>query len=163
MSFQIKISGIDKNINKHIWIDIDTVGLDLNEECEYIRRNPNKKEKIEEPKKFIKELENRVKKLSIYKPPAKKIKIEETMEVEETVEEKKIDEEIEEIEEIENKIDVLSLDEKPKYILNKDQEKILEYIEKYIDSNEIITVSGIAGAGKTFTILHIFDKLHELT
>lgn len=157
MSFQIKISGIDKNINKHIWIDIDTVGLDLNEECEYIRRNPNKKEKIEEPKKFIKELENRVKKLSIYKPPAKKIKIEET------VEEKKIDEEIEEIEEIENKIDVLSLDEKPKYILNKDQEKILEYIEKYIDSNEIITVSGIAGAGKTFTILHIFDKLHELT
>ena len=69
----------------------------------------------------------------------------------------------EEIEEIENKIEVLSLEEKPKYKLNKAQEKILEYIEKNIDSNEIITISGIAGAGKTFTILHIFDKLHELT
>ena len=52
------------------------------------------------------------------------------------------------IEEIENKIEILSLDEKPKYKLNKDQEKILEYIEKYINSNEIITISGIAGAEK---------------
>ena len=48
-------------------------------------------------------------------------------------------------------------------VLNKAQEKILEYIEKNIDSNEIIIISGIAGAGKTFTILHIFDKLYELT
>jgi len=152
MSFQIKISGIDENADKHMWIDIDTDDLDLNEECEYIRRNPNKKEKIEESNKIIEEIENRVKNLSIYKPPLKKRKIEEEkMEVEE------------EIEEIENKIEVLSLEEKPKYKLNKAQEKILEYIEKNIDSNEIITISGIAGAGKTFTILHIFDKLHELT
>lgn len=163
MSFQIKISGIDENANKHMWIDIDNDGLDLNEECEYIRRNPNKKEKIEEPNKLIEEIENRVKNLSIYKPPQKKRKIEEKMEkVEETMEEMEVEEE-KEIEEIENKIEVLSLEEKPKYTLNKDQEKILEYIEKYIGSNEIITVSGIAGAGKTFTILHIFDKLHELT
>jgi hypothetical protein len=175
MSFQIKISGIDENANKHMWIDIDNDGLDLNEECEYIRRNPNKKEKIEESNKLIEEIENRVKNLSIYKPPQKKRKIEEKMEkveetidieeeimevMEETMEEEK---EMEEMEEIENKIEVLSLEEKPKYTLNKDQEKILEYIEKYIGSNEIITVSGIAGAGKTFTILHIFDKLHELT
>ena len=93
-------------------------------------------------------------------------KVEETMEVEE--ETREVMEEIMEVEEEtmeekENKIEVLSLEEKPKYTLNKDQEKILEYIEKYIGSNEIITVSGIAGAGKTFTILHIFDKLHELT
>ena len=148
MSFQIKISGIDENADKHMWINIDNQDLDL-KECEYIRRNPNKKEKIEETNKVIEEIENRVKNLSIYKPPQKKRKIEE---------EKKMD-----IEEIENKIEILSLDEKPKYKLNKDQEKILEYIEKYINSNEIITISGIAGAGKTFTILHIFDKLHELT
>ena len=50
------------------------------------------------------------------------------------------------MEEIENKIEKLSLEEKPKYKLNKDQEKILEYIEKNINSNEIITISGIAGA-----------------
>ena len=31
MSFQIKISGIDENADKHMWIDIDTDGLDLNE------------------------------------------------------------------------------------------------------------------------------------
>lgn len=148
MSFQIKISGIDENADKHMWINIDNQDLDL-KECEYIRRNPNKKEKIEETNKVIEEIENRVKNLSIYKPPQKKRKIEE---------EKKMD-----IEEIENKIEILSLDEKPKYKLNKDQEKILEYIEKNINSNEIITISGIAGAGKTFTILHIFDKLHELT
>ena len=171
MSFQIKISGIDENANKHMWIDIDNDGLDLNEECEYIRRNPNKKEKIEESNKLMEEIENRVKNLSIYKPPQKKRKIEEKMEkVEETMEVEEETKEVEEetmeekeMEEIENKIEVLSLEEKPKYTLNKDQEKILEYIEKYIGSNEIITVSGIAGAGKTFTILHIFDKLHELT
>ena len=173
MSFQIKISGIDENANKHMWIDIDNDGLDLNEECEYIRRNPNKKEKIEESNKIMEEIENKVKNLSIYKPPQKKRKIEEKMEkieeimeVEEKtmeVEEEIMEEEKETMEEIENKIEVLSLEEKPKYTLNKDQEKILEYIEKYIGSNEIITVSGIAGAGKTFTILHIFDKLHELT
>ena len=74
MSFQIKISGIDENADKHMWIDIDTDGLDLNEECEYIRRNPNKKEKIEESNKIIEEIENRVKNLSIYKPPLKKEK-----------------------------------------------------------------------------------------
>ena len=177
MSFQIKISGIDENANKHMWIDIDNDGLDLNEECEYIRRNRNKKEKIEEPNKLMEEIENRVKNLSIYKPAQKKRKIEEkmeeveeTMEIdEETLEEMEVEETLEEMEveekmeEIENKIEVLSLEEKPKYTLNKDQEKILEYIEKNIDSNEIITVSGIAGAGKTFTILHIFDKLYELT
>ena len=145
MSFQIKISGIDENADKHMWIDINSDGLDLNEECEYIRRNPNKKNKMEESNKIMEELENKIKNLSINKPPLKKRKIEEEME------------------EIENKIEKLSLDEKPKYKLNKDQEKILEYIEKNINSNEIITISGIAGAGKTFTILHIFDKLHELT
>lgn len=187
MSFQIKISGIDENANKHMWIDIDNDDLDLNEECEYIRRNLNKKEKIEESNKIMEEIENRVKNLSIYKPPQKKRKIEEKIEkVEETIDieektkkvedktievekktvEKKTVEEIkvkEKMEEIENKIEILSLEEKPKYTLNKDQEKILEYIEKNINSNEIITVSGIAGAGKTFTILHIFYKLHELT
>ena len=74
MSFQIKISGIDENADKHMWIDIDTDGLDLNEESEYIRRNPNKKEKIEEQNKIMEEIENRVKNLSIYKPPLKKEK-----------------------------------------------------------------------------------------
>ena len=74
MNFQIKISGIDENANKHIWINIDDDGLDLNEECEYIRRNPNKKEKIEESNKIMEEIENRVKNLSIYKPPQKKEK-----------------------------------------------------------------------------------------
>ena len=102
----------------------------------------------------MEEIENRVKNLSIYKPPLKKRKIEE---------EDKMEVEEDKMKEIENKIEVLSLKEKPKYKLNKAQEKILEYIEKNIDSNEIITISGIAGAGKTFTILHIFDKLHELT
>ena len=91
MSFQIKMSGIDKNINKHMWIDIDVDDLDLIEECEYIRRNPNK---IEESNKLIEEIENKVKNLSIYKPPIKKRKIEEKMD---------------EIEEIENKIEILSL------------------------------------------------------
>ena len=65
MSFQIKISGIDENADKHMWIDINSDGLDLNEECEYIRRNPNKKNKMEE-------LENKIKNLSINKPPLKK-------------------------------------------------------------------------------------------
>ena len=50
MSFQIKISGIDENADKHMWINIDNQDLDL-KECEYIRRNPNKKEKIEETNK----------------------------------------------------------------------------------------------------------------
>ena len=59
-------------IKQHMWTDIDTDGLDLNEECEYIRRNPNKKEKIEESNKIIEEIENRVKNLSLYKPPFKK-------------------------------------------------------------------------------------------
>ena len=45
-----------------MWIDIDNDGLDLKEECEYIRRNPNKKEKIEKSNKIEKEIENRVKK-----------------------------------------------------------------------------------------------------
>ena len=72
MSFQIKISGIDENADKHMWINIDNQDLDLNE-CEYIRRNPNKKEKIEESNKIIEEIENRVKNLSIYKPPQKKV------------------------------------------------------------------------------------------
>ena len=105
MSFQIKISGIDENADKHMWIDINSDGLDLNEECEYIRRNPNKKNKIEESNKIMEELENKIKNLSINKPPLKKRKKEE------------------EIEEIENKIEVLSLEEKPKYKLNKDRRK----------------------------------------
>ena len=203
MSFQIKISGIDENANKHMWIDIADNTLGLNDESEYIRKNPNKKEKIEKPTKSMEELENKIKHLSIHRQSLKKrkietkvekrkietnvekrkietnvveekeieekIKIEETKVVEETeIEEIEVVEEIEETKvveetEIENKIEILSLDEKPKYTLNKDQQKILEYIEKNIDSNEIITISGIAGAGKTFTILHIFDKLHELT
>ena len=182
MSFQIKISGIDENANKHMWIDIADNILGLNDESEYIRKNPNKKEKIEKPNKSMEELENKIKHLSIHRQSLKKRKIEKEVDEKEVdekeVDEKEVDkkeveevEEVEEIkeveetkiEEIENKIEVLSLEEKSKYILNKDQEKILEYIEKNIDSNEIITISGIAGAGKTFTILHIFDKLHELT
>lgn len=135
MSFQIKISGIDKNKNKHMWIDMNIEDLELNEDIKYIRKNPYKKQKIDKSNNSMQELEKENK---------------------EIIENK-------EMEEIENKIEVLSLEEKPKYTLNKNQKKILEYIEKNIDSNEIITISGIAGAGKTFTILHIFDKLHELT
>ena len=45
MSFQIKISGIDENADKHMWIDIDTDGLDLNEESEYIVEIQIKKKK----------------------------------------------------------------------------------------------------------------------
>ncbi len=107
MSFQIKISGIDKNSDKSIWVNIDHE--DIKEESEYIRYKKRKTE----------------------------------------------------IEEIENKIKVLSLDTNKNYKLNKEQEKMLNYIKENINSNKIITISGIAGAGKTFTILNIFDELEE--
>ena len=91
MGFQIKIYGIDENINKHKWIDIEHE--DIKEECEYIR----------------------------YKNNSKRLKH------------------------------------------NIDNKDTIDIIENKINTNDIITVSGIAGAGKTFTILHIFDELHEFT
>ena len=53
------------------------------------------------------------------------------------------------------------MDTNKNYKLNKEQEKMLNYIKENINSNKIITISGIAGAGKTFTILNIFDELEE--
>ena len=60
MSFQIKISGIDKNKNKHIWVDINNE--DIKEESEYIRyKNNSKKQKIE----TVETVETKFKTLSI--------------------------------------------------------------------------------------------------
>ena len=73
---------------------------------------------------------------------------------------------------IENKIKELSLEDNSaqilksdskKYTLNSEQTKVLDIIKNKINTNDIITVSGINGAGKTFTILHIFDELREFT
>lgn len=115
MSFQIKISGIDKNKNKHIWVDINNENI--KEECDYIRyKNNSKTQKYET-------VENKIKELSIEDSNEK------TPET---------------------------------YTLNVEQNKILDIIKNKIDTKDIITISGIAGAGKTFTILHIFDKLQDL-
>ena len=46
---------------------------------------------------------------------------------------------------------------------NKKQKEALELIRSKINTKEIITITGIAGAGKTFTILNIFSELHEIT
>ena len=46
---------------------------------------------------------------------------------------------------------------------NKKQMEALELIRSKINTKEIITITGIAGAGKTFTILNIFSELHEIT
>ena len=60
MSFQIKISGIDKNKNKHIWVDINNE--DIKEESGYIRyKNNSKKQKIE----TVETVETKFKTLSI--------------------------------------------------------------------------------------------------
>ena len=128
MGFQIKISGIDENINKHKWIDIEHE--DIKEECEYIRyKNNSKRLKHNiDNKDTIDIIENKIKELSLK----------------------------------DNSAQILKSDSK-KYTLNSEQTKVLDIIKNKINTNDIITVSGIAGAGKTFTILHIFDELHEFT
>ena len=128
MGFQIKISGIDENINKHKWIDIEHE--DIKEECEYIRyKNNSKRLKHNiDNKDTIDIIENKIKELSLE----------------------------------DNSAQILKSDSK-KYTLNSEQTKVLDIIKNKINTNDIITVSGIAGAGKTFTILHIFDELHEFT
>ena len=42
---------------------------------------------------------------------------------------------------------------------NKEQTELVKYITDNIDSNKIITINGIAGSGKTFTILEMFDLI----
>ena len=51
--------------------------------------------------------------------------------------------------------------EKQKEIFTEDQQKLVKYIEDNIDKNDILTITGIAGAGKTYTILKMFEKMES--
>ena len=44
---------------------------------------------------------------------------------------------------------------------NEEQNRLVDFIIKNIDSNSIIVVNGIAGSGKSFTILEMFDLISD--
>ena len=45
------------------------------------------------------------------------------------------------------------------YGVNKEQHDLIDYVSNNINSQQIITISGIAGSGKSFTILEMFNRL----
>lgn len=187
MPYQFKISGIDSNQNKSIWIDINESIKDdendtfLNDECDFIRyvgdESKRKIKKKEPPKITIKKSTHKKKK-EVKKELNEKIKVKEEVNVEEETKEKEVIEQItaivenikldetSEVDLIENKIKDLTLTDKEatkEIKFNKKQMEALELIRSKINTKEIITITGIAGAGKTFTILNIFNELQEIT
>ena len=197
MPYQFKISGIDENKNKSIWINLndknnpnneydeyDDENTFLNSDCNFIRFIGEKSRKKKDVSSKI-PIKNPIHKKNKIKAEAKlQIKPEVNKNSVETVtnmvENMQLDE-LSEVDLIENKIKDLSFVEK--YInkqinntkdntknntneiikFNKKQKEALELIRSKINTKEIITITGIAGAGKTFTILNIFSELHEIT
>ena len=197
MPYQFKISGIDENKNKSIWINLndknnpnneydeyDDENTFLNSDCNFIRFIGEKSRKKKDVSSKI-PIKNPIHKKNKIKSEAKlQIKPEVNKNSVETVtnmvENMQLDE-LSEVDLIENKIKDLSFVEK--YInkqinntkdntknntneiikFNKKQKEALELIRSKINTKEIITITGIAGAGKTFTILNIFSELHEIT
>lgn len=197
MPYQFKISGIDENKNKSIWINLndknnpnneydeyDDENTFLNSDCNFIRFVGEKSRKKKDVSSKI-PIKNPIHKKNKIKAEAKlQIKPEVNKNSVETVtnmvENMQLDE-LSEVDLIENKIKDLSFVEK--YInkqinntkdntknntneiikFNKKQKEALELIRSKINTKEIITITGIAGAGKTFTILNIFSELHEIT
>ena len=79
---------------------------------------------------------------------------------------KNIDESLESPKNIDESLESLSLnteniicDTKNKF--NDEQNKLVESVIQNIDSNSIIVVNGIAGSGKSFTILEMFDLISD--
>lgn len=197
MPYQFKLSGIDENKNKSIWINLndknnsnneydeyDDENTFLNSDSNFIRFIGEKSRKKKDVSSKI-PIKNPIHKKNKIKPEAKlQIKPEANKNSVETVtnmvENMQLDE-LSEVDLIENKIKDLSFVEK--YInkqinntkdntknntneiikFNKKQKEALELIRSKINTKEIITITGIAGAGKTFTILNIFSELHEIT
>ena len=44
----------------------------------------------------------------------------------------------------------------------EEQNKIIEYMKSNIDKREIVIITGVAGSGKTFTILKMFEEMKDL-
>ena len=123
--YQIKVSGIDNNSDKSIWLNINDDNLNIyNENIKFIRKNPD-------------------------------YDICEKLELEDKTSQNEL---IMNEESLVNEINELSIN--PKF--NKDQLKVKTLLEEKINTNEILVITGVAGAGKTYTILNIFEILDDL-
>ena len=125
MDYQIKVSGIDNNQDKFIWLNVNDTNL-VNINSPNIRLNPNKELVNENTINTISEntintiSENTINTIS------------------------------------ENTINIISENTINENIFNKLQLEMITLIKNKINEKTIIVISGIAGSGKTYTILNIF-------
>ena len=136
MTYQIKISGIDANQNKHIWLNIDDVSnYNISDN---FRLNPEQKVDL---------LSNKFEKLNITNDSL-------LNKINDLPSKLNIDTENNIVQ-----IEKINYKEKNKTKFNNEQENAVKLIKSNIDLKIVLIITGIAGSGKSFTILNAFDTI----
>lgn len=140
MAYQIKISGIDANQNKHIWLNIDDVS-NYNISNNF-RLNPEQKVDL---------LSNKFEKLNITNDSLNNKSLNKINDLPSKL---NIDTENNIVQ-----IEKINYEEKNKTKFNNEQEDAVKLIKSNIDLKIVLIITGIAGSGKSFTILNAFDTI----
>ena len=157
MTYYIKISGIDdnQNISKYIKINDSYDDDIIKPSGDFIIYKQEESKQIKEKEIKQEEIKNKkIKEKEIKEKETKEKEIKEKEIKEKEIKEKEIKEK--EIEQEEIKDANVNLNK-----FNKEQLELLEYVKDNIDSKSIITISGIAGSGKSFTILEMFKEIKD--
>lgn len=145
MTYQIKISGIDENQNKHIWLNIDDVSnYNISDN---FRLNPEQKVDL---------LSNKFEKLNITNDSLnnKSLNNKSLNKINDLPSKLNIDTENNIVQ-----IEKINYEEKNKTKFNNEQENVVKLIKSNIDLKIVLIITGIAGSGKSFTILNAFDTI----
>ena len=159
MTYQIKISGIDANQNKHLWLNIHNIS-DTNT-SHNIRINPKQEERSNESKTLhltTNILTDNLIPDNSLTDKFSKLNINTENNIKQINKTKEIKREFKEIKSEFNKIKGEFNQIKGDF--NNDQENAVKLIKSNIDLKTILVITGVAGSGKSYTILNTFNNIN---